>query len=291
MAKKAANSTTFNISAVLVPLFLAAAAAVIWLTYTPPQKAVSGPSPALAAAVRDSITAKPNAVETLQRVAASESTTGATETAVRRLLDTADQLQAFNGAVARAGGASAGILDKTNGLDESALPELRQGATVAATQLRALRGAPDRATATAAELVTVANDLAVLAAALNGDATSLDVAALNDNTLSAELLDDTFVLRSAAEVVQSEAETYAQAAATVSTFPTPAAATAATASGLAGTLAPVMPWLPIGLLVLALIPVLTMVRSSAKDAELRRVALEQTDQNERNQQAILRLFD
>ncbi|MEM7764832.1 MAG: methyl-accepting chemotaxis protein [Pseudomonadota bacterium] len=291
MAKKAANSTTFNISAVLVPLFLAAAAAVIWFTYTPPQSAVTGPSPALAAAVRDSITTKSGAVETLQRVAANEPATGASATAVRSLLGTADQLQAFNGAVSRAGGASAAILDKTTGLDESALADLRQGATFAATQLRALRGAPERAAETAAELVTVANELAVLAAALNGDATALDVAALNDGALSAELLDDTFVLRSAAEVVQGEAETFARAAAIVSTFPTPTAVPAATASGLAATLAPVMPWLPIALLALALLPVLAMVRSSVKDAEIRRVALEQADQNERNQQAILRLFD
>ncbi|MDH3746592.1 MAG: methyl-accepting chemotaxis protein [Gammaproteobacteria bacterium] len=61
------------------------------------------------------------------------------------------------------------------------------------------------------------------------------------------------------------------------------------ALGLPGALS--VPWIPIGLIALALLLVLGLVLVNSRGAIFERMAKEQTSQNERNQQAILRLLD
>ncbi|MFK8052243.1 MAG: methyl-accepting chemotaxis protein [Woeseiaceae bacterium] len=295
MAKKAANSKLFNFSAIAVPLLLILAAVAVWLTHTPPVSDVrGGPSPALAAAVSATALGDENGVAQLASLVRSESPTGQAATISNDLLSKRENLIAFRGAADRlieTTDVASQLLESAG--DTSALDGVRDSLALIRTQAFAMRGEPSAAPQQATDLRRVTDDLSELAAALNGDSSSLDVAALDDASLSSALLDQVFVLQSAASVMESESTVFADANRIAAGFPavSGASVSAPPASGIANMLNPFMPWLAIGLIGGALLLVAGLLAGFVRDAHLRHSAIEQADQNERNQQAILRLLD
>jgi twitching motility protein PilJ len=173
----------------------------------------------------------------------------------------------------------------------------RRGAAVQTT-LGGLAASSVNGNAAAAQ--AVANDMAYLRTvtnALSGDATNLDVAALDAATREAVLV----------PVISELMELEIQVATAVAAAPgladlndsidgLSAAASALlegafNASGSTGGGLLANPWLPTGLLVLALLCLTGLVVLHAKSSVFERTSREQSEQNERNQQAILRLLD
>ena len=146
----------------------------------------------------------------------------------------------------------------------------------------------------------VANDMAYLRAvtsALAGEPTGLDIAPLGTAAresvlvpVVSDLMDLEAPVAAAVQVAPGlsdlGASTAGLAAAASSllsgAFSTPGGA----AGGLLGT-----PWLPIGLLLSALLLLVGLVVIHSKTSIFERASREQAEQNERNQQAILRLLD
>ncbi|MEN7343530.1 MAG: methyl-accepting chemotaxis protein [Pseudomonadota bacterium] len=292
MAKKAATSSFFTFSAVLVPLLLIGAAAIFWFASTQSgSNAPSGPSAGFVSRLGDVRQADAEAIRGLASAVQREQLTGEAAQRANELVRLTDSLVAFDESVVRAEGVIEKMLSATDFDESSTIADFRQRLSLLATRLQALRGGADSLEQQSAAIVIESNDIALLAAALNGDNSDLDVAALADSDLSAVLVDDTFVLRNAAEVIQSESSSMARAVALIDGFPVGATGARSAPSGLMATLAPLMPWLPIGMLGLALLLIGVLLTGFVRDAHLRRAALEQADQNERNQQAILRLLD
>lgn len=293
MAKKAANSKFFNFSAFLVPVLLVGAAAVVWFTYTPSGSAKAGPSAALASAVSGVINGNADAIAVLAASVRAEQPTGQAASVANDVLAKGDNLAAFNDAIGRATAATTALQESLSVAEStSALNSVRDGVDLVRTQIYALRGAPLEAAQTASGLLAVSNDLAGLASALNGDTDTLDVPVLSDQSLAAALVEDSFVLKSAAELINGESSNYAQAALRAAQFPAASSTgPVARGTGLKATLAGFMPWLPIGMLAAALLLIGGLLAGFVRDAHLRHAAIQQADQNERNQQAILRLLD
>ena len=148
--------------------------------------------------------------------------------------------------------------------------------------------------------LAIADDLAFLRSvtnALSGEATDLDVAALDDATREVALVPVV------SELMEMESQVGAAVVAagnlgdlgdSVSGLKDVAAtllggAFSSSGSGASGILG--NPYLPLGLLVFVLLLVISLVVLHSKASVFERTSREQSEQNERNQQAILRLLD
>jgi twitching motility protein PilJ len=154
--------------------------------------------------------------------------------------------------------------------------------------------------ATVAE--AIAGDMAYLqtvAAALAGEATDLDIAALGDAARESLLLPVTSALNEiegpvaaavqAAPALDGLGDSLSDLSAAAQTLLATIPVSAGAAPAMDGPLA--NPWLPIGLLGLALVLLVGVVYLHSRTAVFERASREQAEQNERNQQAILRLLD
>ena len=147
----------------------------------------------------------------------------------------------------------------------------------------------------------IANDVAFLrtvADALGGESTELDVRALNDEGKEVALVPladlltelETQVDRVSSSVgqVSGLADVHKELVASAATLSN-AFAGAESASPLPGILQ--IGWLPLGLIVLAILLVVGLMVLNSRSSHFEATAKVQAEQNERNQQAILRLLD
>ena len=297
MAKQKETSQLPRTAAFLAPLLLVAAAAAVWFSSAATGGADTSAPMRLAALRANSAVAGDNrAVGQLADLVGSGSLGGSAGEQARAALASRERLVAFNEATERMSNALVSMADRialASG-ENPAVADLAQGIAVLRVELAALRGRPAEAEATASRLVEDAVRVSALVDALTGSTSNLDVAVLEDSATAGFLAEQMLIARGAADVVRAESVSLVRTAAAARELAALAAAgglPAASAGGVAGLLAPAMPWLPIGLIALALVLIIALLVSSSRDADLRRAAVEQSDQNERNQQAILRLLD
>ena len=201
---------------------------------------------------------------------------------------------------AGAGTTAQAVLDGSNGLlDRSGataiLQEFQQRADrirrVAATLPSGGENAASRIAADVTFLRNVANGLA-------GDTTDLDIRPLNAESREAVLVP----LLANISSLEQQSAALVTTAGRIGDLGTVQAALAASAEQLLGsafgsTGGGMLPgaldslWIPIGLVALALLMVLGLQAIHNRSAVFERAAREQAEQNERNQQAILRLLD
>jgi twitching motility protein PilJ len=206
--------------------------------------------------------------------------------------------QLMNERVPRLMDASDALFDQSGSTD--AVQAFRRRTLAVQTALAGLVMSAGNGNAAIAESITA--DMAYLRAvtdALAGEATGLDVAPLSDaareSTLEPivnELLDIEGPVAAAVQAAprldglgEALAGLSASADTLLGTIPLPAARVTASGGMLAN------PWLPIGLVGLALALLAGLVLLHAKTAVFERASREQAEQNDRNQQAILRLLD
>ncbi len=147
----------------------------------------------------------------------------------------------------------------------------------------------------------IANDAAFLrtvADALNGESTELDVRALNDEgkevalvplgNLLAELETQVGLVTGSVGQVSGLADVHGELVASSNALSS-AFAGAKSASSLPRALQTT--WIPLGLIALAILLVISLLVLNSRSAHFEATAKVQAEQNERNQQAILRLLD
>lgn len=313
MAKQTHSNQSPLIVRVLLPVLLVAAAAVTYLA----SNATTGSSGAetprdalIAVRAKQAVAGSNGALAQLESVVRESAPGGVVGEQARTILGNRERLAAFNDAAERLVSALDAMDSAIGASTESnlALPELRLGLDAIRTAHAAMRGDPAAAPEIGAQMTETATAVSRLVDALSGsnggtlsiddpvdDKPAFDIAVL-DNSLTASILSEQMlVARGAADALASDAIALARASDAAETISAAlagaAGAASATPGGFAQQLAPLMPWLPLGLIGLALLLLVQLLISSARNADLGRVALQQSDQNERNQQAILRLLD
>jgi twitching motility protein PilJ len=230
---------------------------------------------------------------------------GDLERLARAVLDRRSDVEAImaaaqltNERVPRLLDASDALFDQSGSTD--AIQEFRRRALTVQTSIAGLVAAGAGGSAAVAE--SISGDVAYLRAltdALSGQATSLDVAPMDDaareSTLAPIVSELNAIESSVAAALQAVpgidglsgelAGLSAAAETLLATIPM-SAADGPDAGGLLAS-----PWLPIGLVGLALAILVGLVLLHSRTAVFERASRLQAEQNERNQQAILRLLD
>ncbi len=316
MAKKTNEASKFKIVAGLAVLLLLLAAALFYLqasaggnSSAPELAALSQAIPSQAAraidgeeGAFDALDASIRKVASLRRgVALGRSADWQQlESQASAILAKRADVEAVTAAAAGAGTTAQAVLDGSNGLlDRSGataiLQEFQQRADrirrVAATLPSGGENAASRIAADVTFLRNVANGLA-------GDTTDLDIRPLNAESREAVLVP----LLANISSLEQQSAALVTTAGRIGDLGTVQAALAASAEQLLGsafgsTGGGMLPgaldslWIPIGLVALALLMVLGLQAIHNRSAVFERAAREQAEQNERNQQAILRLLD
>ncbi len=217
------------------------------------------------------------------------------------ILTNRDSVEALHGALAIATERADAIVQMSDGLlDRSGSTAIMQEFQQRADNVRQLAGglsrAPDAADATAiAENVTF---LRSVTNGLAGEDSEFDIRPLNDGareTTLLPILSDLSELEAQAEIVTANvhqviglADTLAELEAGAATLGKAFVRSGSTSS-LPGFLQ--NQWIPLGLIGLSVLLVLGLLMLNIKSAAFEKIAKEQGEQNERNQQAILRLLD
>ena len=264
MATKTDNASTFKIVTGVIAVFLLATAAIVYL-----QGGGSAPGQS----------------SDLQRL----------ESQVAAIVDKATAINAVSTAARQIGSDAQALLEGSNALlDQS-------GAT---TVIQEFQQRADRIRRAAAALPAggqqvangIAGDVAFLRDVLNGlngDESSLDIRQLNEEgreTVVAPLLVNVASLEQQSEALAANIEQMDGLAAAQSQLQASAVKLRASSSGsLPGPLS--SGWLPLAFIALALILVIVLQVLHSRVSIFERRAREQAEQNERNQQAILRLLD
>ena len=317
MATKTDNASTFKIVAGLTALSLIVAAALVYLQATgggnpaaPELAALSQAIPSQAARALDGdngafdqLDASIRKVASLRRgVALGRSADWQQfESQASAILARRAEVEAVHSAAGQLANDAAAVLDGSNELLD------RSGATAVIQEFQQ-RAERIRQTATALPAggdgvaKIIADDVGFLrnvANGLGGEASDLDIRPLNaegQETALVPLLDNIASLEEQATALSENfgsvvglIATQSQLAASATTL----LGSAFSSTGGSGILPTSLniPWIPIGLVGLALLLVVGLQRLHGKSAIFERKAREQADQNERNQQAILRLLD
>ena len=204
-------------------------------------------------------------------------------------------VEAANNAAAGIAAVVPSVLELSNALLDQAgsaatMQEFQQRADRLGNSVQGLALHPDPV-ATAAAAAEDAAFLRNVANALGGEESDLDIAPLDDDArdlVLMPLLDHLGNIETHVQQISASAPAVAGFGGAV------AALNAASAGGAAsGALPPVLDnvWIPIGLVGLALLLVVVLLMLNSKSSVYETAAREQSDQNERNQQAILRLLD
>lgn len=295
MAKHAEKNTLLSVSYIGLPLLLVLTAAVLWFAGGATSGASGGPAAALSSHAGNAVGGNNRALDQLVKIVRDRSPGGQAGTEARAIVSSEQRLRAFNDAHETLSTTLAATRAQLADVSyEPAVQSVLAGLDALDTQLLAIRGAPEQAEALASSANQTVTDMSMLIAALNGARDDIDVAPLADTELSALLSEQMIVMRSSADAMLADAQALSRAGAAAKKLQTVAARSNGpdgVVSPITTLIAPFMPWLALGLLGVALLLVAVLIISHRKDAELRRIALEQTDQNERNQQAILRLLD
>ncbi len=316
MANKTDNASTFKLVAGLAALLLLVAGALVYL-----QAAGGGDSSASELAARsqaipsqaaralngevgafDELDASLRKVASLRRgVSLGRSADWQQlESQASAMLAKREEVEAVNAAAAQAATDATAILEGSNGLlDRSGATAIMQEFQQRADRIRQTTTALPAGGDTAAS--AIAEDVAFLrnvANGLAGDASNLDLRPLNAagrETLLQPLLGRIASLEEQSEMLRANLGQVNDLLATQ----TQLAASANQLLGSAfdssgGSILPVVlnnSWIPIGLVGLALLLVIGLQVLHGKSAIFERKAREQAEQNDRNQQAILRLLD
>ncbi len=317
MAIKTDNASTFKSIAAVITLFLIAAAALIYLQAgggsssatelaalsqaipTQAARAIEGEEGAF-----DQLDGSVKRVASLQREGAPGRSADwqQLESRAAAILGKRREIESIQSAASAIDVYAGAILDKSNELLD------RSGSTAI---IQEFQQRTNRIRQTAAMLpyggdgaaTGIADDVAYLrdvANALAGEQSDLDVRPLNNEGREvalvpiigslASLEENSAALGSSLEQVGDLESMQAELADSASELL--AATSGSSSSG--GSLLPSFldtPWIPIGALLLALLLVGGLIALHAKSSVFERAAREQADQNERNQQAILRLLD
>lgn len=317
MANKTDNASTFKIVTGLAVFLLLAAAVLIFLQATdggdssaPELAALSQAIPSQAARALDGesgafdqLDASIRKVASLRRgvLLGRSADWQQLESQASAILAKRGEVEAVNSAAAQVGSDAASILEASNDLlDRSGATAIMQEFQQRTDRVRQLASALPSGGDTAA--TAIAEDVAYLrnvADGLAGDASDLDIRPLNDADREAVLAP---LLGSIASLEEQSATIGANLG-QVRDLLAKQSQLAASANELLGSAfgssvgRGILPaalnifWIPIGLAGLALLLVIGLQVLHNKSAIFERTAREQADQNERNQQAILRLLD
>jgi twitching motility protein PilJ len=223
------------------------------------------------------------------------------ESRAAAILAKRSEIEVVQGAAAQIVADATTILENSNELlDRSGSTAIIQEFQQRADRIRATAATLPRASDGAAN--SIAGDVAFLrnvANALSGEASDLDMRALNDEGREVALVpiighlssleEQSAALAANLGTVSELAATQSELAAAAGTLLSSAFAESGGQSLLPSVLT--IPWIPIGLAGLALFLVVVLLLLHSKASVFERTAKVQAEQNERNQQAILRLLD
>ncbi len=310
MANKTENASAFKLVSALVALCLVAAAALVYLkasgggSSTTELAALSQAVPSQAADVLAGDVAALDKLDNSIKRIASLRRGGAPgnsgdwqqlESRAAAILAKRDAFEAVHTAATQISVDATAILEQSNELLD------RSGATNVIQEFQQ-RAARIRATAAAGpgSADSIVEDVAYLrnvVNALSGEASDLDVRALSDEGREVALVP---ILGNLASL-EDQSATLAGSAALLADMPaaqadleTAAANLLASAFGSTSSSLPSfldIVWLPIGAIALALVLMGVLLYLHSQASVFERTAKEQAEQNERNQQAILRLLD
>ena len=316
MAIKTHNSSTFRTVAALVALCLVAAAALIYVqagggeSTATELAALSQAIPTQAARALDGddgafeqLESSTKKIATLRRSGAPgrSSDWQQLESRAAAILAKRSEVEAVHGAANQIGVEASAILEMSNELlDRSGSTAIIQEFQRRADRIRETVATLFDGTDSAANII--AADVAYLrsvASALAGEGSDLDVRPLNSEGREVALVP---IIGSLA-VLEEQSATFGSNYSQVSDLSATQGELAASAETLLGSafnstggksLLPgflKLPWIPIAALGLALLLVGGLLALHAKTSVFERMAKEQAEQNDRNQQAILRLLD
>ncbi len=320
MANRTDTSSIFRIVAVVITLSLIAAGGLVFL------QASGGSSSAELAALSQSLPARASAaldgsgggyaafdasvkkLSELRRAAGpalpgNDADWREFDTRAQAIVAKRGAIEALNSAAASIRSSSTAMLELSNELLDrssaiSVIQEFQQRTERLARNSQGLSGNRD-AVAVADSIAEDAAFLRNVASALGGNATDLDVTALNDEGREVALVPlagHLTELEVQVELINSNAAevtglTDAQAA--LAAASTQLMDTVFSGSGSGSGLPAFLNilWIPIGLMGLAVVLVIVLVALNGKSSVFERSAMHMGEQNERNQQAILRLLD
>jgi twitching motility protein PilJ len=320
MANTADTASTFRIVAIVMAVVLIAAAALTFFQGAggSPQAAglaaLSQAIPNQAAEAVDGVSGGFDRLDaSMEQLASLRGSAGAaapgSSTEWQRLESRANSILAKRAAVEALNQASAGMVEGTSailGLSNEMLDRSGATAIIQDFQQRAARIGqlapglvmnPD-AVATAAEITEDAAYLRTVFDALSGEDSELDVRALNDEGREVVLvplgglLADLGVQVEAMNGSVGEVGEIAGARAGLRSSAT-SLADAFSGAGGGGPLPEFLqsPFIPLGLIVLGVLLIIALIALNSKSSHFETTAKVQAEQNERNQQAILRLLD
>jgi len=318
MANKTDTSTTFRIVGILAAVMLLIAAALVYLqggggSSSAELAALSQAVPSQArSAVRgeagayDELSASVTRLAELRRsvgpsAAGSSAQWQALMSRASAILSNRVDVEALHVALVVAAERAEAIVQMSDGLLDRAgstaiMQQFQQRADNARQLAAGLSQSPDAVNATA-----MAEDVAFLRAVSNGLAgedSEFDLRPLNDEareTTLVPILSDLTELEAQADIVTASvhqviglADTLAELDASATTL-----GRAFVGSGADSPLPEFLQiqWIPLGLIGLSVLFVLALMILNVKISSFERIAKEQAEQNERNQQAILRLLD
>jgi twitching motility protein PilJ len=316
MVKKTDNSSAFKIVAALIGLSLVVAAVLVYLQADgegssatelaalsqaiPMQatRALAGDDGAF-----DQLDGSIKKVASLRRSGAPgrSSDWQQLESRAAAILARRNEVEAVYGAANQIGVDASAVLERSNELlDRAGSTAIMQEFQQRVDRIRETAAMLPTGTDSAAIAITA--DLAFLnnvANALAGEPSDLDVSPLDNESREVALLPIIGSLASIGEqsaIVGANLSQVSDLAATLTELEASAETLLGSAFGSSGGKSLLsgilnLPWLPIGLLALALFLVGGLLLLHSKASVFERAAIEQAEQNDRNQQAILRLLD
>ena len=314
MAKKTDTTNLFRIVALLVALALLAAAGLVYLAPSGGGAAsaeLAALSQAIPVRTANALAGRNGAFDDLERDLgrmaelrrASRAPGNAAdwqqlESRASAILGRRTAVEAASG-IRRSGNEIVQIADEllTRSGSTAVIQEMQQRANDIASAAAGLRGNADPGAALSA-IAENAGYLRSVSDALAGRSSALDVAALDSDGQAAVVEPLTALIAD----LEKHVDTVRQNTGQLTGLGTAQQAVAAAANKLAGAFRggsagvglPGMlssPWVPVGLILFAVVLVLVLVLLNVRMAAFERQARDQGEQNERNQQAILRLLD
>lgn len=316
MAKKTDTTPIFRLVALVIAMSLFGAMALVYLQAQSgggSSAELAALSQSIPARTADALTGRAGAFDVLERNVSrlAELRRGAgvpgnsadwqqLESRASAILARRTTLEAVNGI----GDSTAAILELSNELltrsgSTAAVQEFQRRANNVANMAAGLASDSDAA-ATSADMAEDTTYLRAVSNALSGEESELDIAALDEESRAAvlePLAGHISNLEAQVEAVGSKVGQLtgldaAQADVTAAANKL-ANAFAGSDSGVGGLLPGFLmtSWIPVGLMLLAIVLVAALVILNVRMATFERLAHDQGEQNERNQQAILRLLD
>lgn len=319
MANKAKTASTFRTLALIATAFLLVAAALVYfgkgsggsgaelavLSQSVPERA--GAAVAGEAGAFDVLDADVRRLERLRdeaggAVPGSAADWRRLDSEANAILSAREDVESYHAALTMIADRADVILQNSDALLDASgatglIQEFQQRTDRIGQAAARLRQSDDPARATA-----MGEDIAFLRSvtdALAGEESPLDIRPLGNgprDSILAPIQDDLLAIEAQASVVADKGGKITDLSASLTELDASAASLRQSFAGAGGGDSPLpavlqSPWLPISLIGLAALLILILIFLNGKSAQFERMAIEQADQNDRNQQAILRLLD